>query len=78
MWASHFILLLIHLLQELPKAPATKVVVPVRYEMKGYNSLLGSHFDHYYLEYDDFSFDSPSAEVFKIPASEYVAAYGIF
>lgn len=61
--------------EELPKAPATKVVVPVRYEMKGYNSLLGSHFDHYYLEYDDFSFDSPSAEVFKIPANMTCTAF---
>ena len=25
--------------------------VPVHYEMKGFNSLLGSHYDHYFLTY---------------------------
>ncbi|XP_033231685.1 digestive cysteine proteinase 1 [Belonocnema kinseyi] len=40
--------------------------IPVRYEMRGFNSLLGSHYDHYYLEYEWYSFDTPSAEVFEI------------
>ena len=31
--------------------PKVKSPVPVHYEMKGFNSLLGSHFDHYYLTY---------------------------
>ena len=30
------------------------VAIPVHYEMKGYNTLLGSHYDHYYLSYHDF------------------------
>ncbi|XP_056636240.1 digestive cysteine proteinase 2-like [Diorhabda sublineata] len=28
--------------------------IPVKYDMKGYNTLLGSHYDHYYLEYDSY------------------------
>ena len=28
--------------------------VPVHYEMKGYNTLLGSHYDHYFVTYTDF------------------------
>ena len=28
------------------------MAVPIHYEMKGYNSLLGSHYDHYYLSYE--------------------------
>lgn len=32
--------------------PAARMPIPVRYEMKGYNSLLGSHYDHYYLDYN--------------------------
>ncbi|MCY5962414.1 hypothetical protein OV760_29050, partial [Salmonella enterica subsp. enterica serovar 1,4,[5],12:i:-] len=40
--------------------------VPVRYEMKGFNSLLGSHYDHYYLDYEDFSNESPSDDVFQV------------
>ncbi|KAL1115154.1 hypothetical protein AAG570_007185, partial [Ranatra chinensis] len=43
-----------------------KVAVPVKYEMKGYNSLLGSHYDHYYLTYDSFSVEKPEEKVFKI------------
>ena len=30
------------------------VAEPVHYEMKGYNTLLGSHYDHYYVRYKDF------------------------
>jgi hypothetical protein len=48
-----------------------KVPVPVRYEMKGYNSLLGSHYDHYYLEYEWYSIDTPSPDVFKVPDSKF-------
>jgi hypothetical protein len=34
--------------------------------MKGYNSLLGSHYDHYYLEYDDYDVDDIDPSVFNI------------
>lgn len=30
------------------------VAVPVHYEMKGFNTLFGSHYDHYYITYHDF------------------------
>ncbi|XP_012273561.1 digestive cysteine proteinase 1 [Orussus abietinus] len=46
--------------------PKVMEPIPVRYEMRGFNSLLGSHYDHYYLDYDWFSSDSPSPDVFKI------------
>ncbi|KAG8297009.1 hypothetical protein J6590_044662 [Homalodisca vitripennis] len=49
-----------------PKAPKVQIPIPVRYEMKGYNSLLGSHYDHYYLNYDEFSWDTPPADVFDV------------
>lgn len=47
------------------KSPMGKEPIPVRYEMRGFNSLLGSHYDHYYLEYEWYSFETPSADVFK-------------
>ena len=31
-----------------------KKPVPVRYEMLGYDLLLGSHYDKYYLEYENY------------------------
>ena len=31
--------------------PSLEIAIPVHYEMKGYNTLLGSHYDHYYLTY---------------------------
>lgn len=46
-----------------------KLAAPIRYEMKGYNSLLGSHFDHYYLEYEWFSAETPNPEVFGLHAN---------
>ena len=36
--------------------------VPVHYEMKGFNSLMGSHYDHYYLSYQNFSPEKPADE----------------
>ena len=33
---------------------------PVLYEMKGYDSLLGSHFDHYIVQYTTFVSATPS------------------
>ncbi|XP_054277059.1 digestive cysteine proteinase 1-like isoform X1 [Macrosteles quadrilineatus] len=49
-----------------PKAPKQQIPIPVRYEMKGFNSLLGSHYDHYYLNYEEFTWDSPPADVFIV------------
>ncbi|KZC04596.1 Counting factor associated protein D, partial [Dufourea novaeangliae] len=49
-----------------PRIPGLKEPIPVKYEMKGFNSLLGSHYDHYYLDYDWFSSEKPSSEVFEI------------
>lgn len=45
--------------------------IPVRYEMRGYNTLLGSHYDHYYLEYEWYSDESPDPNVFKIGKSKF-------
>ena len=38
--------------------------IPVFYEMKGFNTLLGSHYDHYYMEYTQFSTDKPDPKAF--------------
>lgn len=48
------------------KSPRVAIAVPVRYEMIGYNSLLGSHYDHYYINYEMFSWDAPDPEVFTV------------
>ena len=48
-----------------------QVTVPVRYEMKGFNSLLGSHYDHYYLDYTSFSAELPSEDVFTVDRGMY-------
>ena len=49
-----------------PRIPLLKEPIPVRYEMKGFNSLLGSHYDHYYLDYDWYSSETPSSDIFEI------------
>lgn len=46
-----------------------KEPIPIMYEMKGFNSLLGSHYDHYYLVYDWYSYETPSADVFNVEAN---------
>ncbi|KAK9890966.1 hypothetical protein WA026_013304 [Henosepilachna vigintioctopunctata] len=45
------------------------VPVPKKYEMKGYNTLLGSHYDHYYIVYTDFTDDVIPAATFQIDPS---------
>lgn len=53
-----------------PKYPATRQPIPVRYEMRGFNTLFGSHYDHYYMDFDDYSHDDIPAEVFEVPVDE--------
>jgi len=40
------------------------VLIPIHYEMRGYNTLLGSHYDHYYINYQHFSPEVPDSEIF--------------
>lgn len=39
--------------------------------MRGFNSLLGSHYDHYYLNYDSFDISDISPETFNVGDSKY-------
>lgn len=39
--------------------------------MKGYNSLLGSHYDHYYIDYTDYDIEDIDPTVFKVDESKY-------
>ncbi|XP_043647752.1 digestive cysteine proteinase 1 [Drosophila teissieri] len=52
-----------------PHYPSSRMPIPVRYEMRGYNTLLGSHYDHYYLDYDSYEHDDIPNEVFEIDDS---------
>ncbi|XP_039765865.1 digestive cysteine proteinase 2 [Pararge aegeria] len=45
------------------------IPIPIRYEMKGFNSLLGSHYDHYYIDYRDYDVDEIDQDVFRIDPS---------
>lgn len=40
--------------------------IPVKYEMRGFNSLLGSHYDHYYINYDFYTSKKPTDNVFEV------------
>ncbi|XP_072394536.1 digestive cysteine proteinase 2-like [Diabrotica undecimpunctata] len=40
--------------------------VPVKYDMKGYNSLLGSHYDHYYVTYHSYRIHKINPSVFEV------------
>jgi hypothetical protein len=49
-----------------PKYPSSLMPIPVKYDMKGYNTLLGSHIDHYYLTYDYYSHDDIPNDIFEV------------
>lgn len=46
--------------------PQAKYAIPIKYEMKGFNSLLGSHYDHYYLRYEDYNTETIDPAVFDV------------
>lgn len=52
------------------KKSGEKIAVPVMYEMKGFNSLFSSHYDHYYLDYNYFNNAPPDPSVFSLPNSK--------
>lgn len=64
--------------QKSPKTPKIQSPIPIRYEMKGFNSLLGSHFDHYYLNYDEFTWDNPSPDIFKVSNGTWLQLLSLF
>lgn len=41
------------------------VAIPKHYEMKGFNTLLGSHYDHYFLKYMNFDPTKPDPKIFS-------------
>ena len=43
---------------------------PVRYEMMGFDSLIGSHYDKYVLDYTMYNTDAVPASTFEPPKSE--------
>uniref|UniRef100_A0A2M3ZE63 Putative cathepsin l n=1 Tax=Anopheles braziliensis TaxID=58242 RepID=A0A2M3ZE63_9DIPT len=53
-----------------PKYPASRMPIPVRYEMKGYNTLLGSHYDHYYIDYESYDHQDIPEEVFEVKLTD--------
>ncbi|XP_048414110.1 digestive cysteine proteinase 2-like isoform X2 [Stegostoma tigrinum] len=49
---------------------STEGPIPVHYEMKGYNTLLGGHYDKYEIDYNKLKNDVDS-NVFKLPEAEH-------
>lgn len=47
-------------------------VRPVRYEMKGYDSLMASYYDNYVLEYISFEEWKPDLEKFELPKGKLI------
>lgn len=47
-------------------------LVPVRYQMMGYNTLLGSHYDKYEVDYNEFS-NKVDPKAFSLPEGVHLA-----
>jgi hypothetical protein len=52
-------------------------ITPVRYEMMGYDSLLGSHFDKYYVDYINFS-NTPVIPQFSMAMYDKIFIFFLF
>ena len=53
----------------------TYPVKPVHYEMLGFDSLLGSHYDKYEIDYVDYSDEMPPPGSFDIPEGLFFSFY---
>lgn len=49
--------------------------VPYHYEMMGFNTLLGSHYDKYIIDYSDYS-PRIESDIFKLPGGKYIKHVG--
>lgn len=54
---------------------ADGIGTPIHYEMMGYNTLLGSHYDKYLVDYKEFSTHVDS-KAFSLPQGLYIC-YGV-
>ena len=48
---------------------------PVHYEMMGYDTLFGSHYDQYEMDYMNYSDEAPPSSVFDIMEGLFVELY---
>ena len=53
----------------------TNPVKPIHYEMLGFDSLLGSHYDKYEVDYVDYSDEMPPPGSFDIPEGLFLSFY---
>ena len=53
-------------------ASVTESPDPVHYEMRGYDTLLGSHYDKYEIDYADYSPHAPPPDIFDIKGLFYL------
>lgn len=44
---------------------------PVRYEVKGWDNLIGAHYDHYHLDYDSYSNAAIPDDIFKVNEGDF-------
>lgn len=47
-----------------------QIPVPIKFVMKGVNTVFGSHYDHYWIEYETFSDEKPDPSVFQVTGIE--------
>lgn len=43
--------------------------------MRGYNTLLGSHYDHYHLDYDSYKHDDIPDDIFEVDQGDEILRY---
>ena len=58
-------------LQKSIKDPNVQIPVPITFIMKGMNTIFGSHFDHYWIDYGYFSDEKPDPSVFQITSKDF-------
>lgn len=46
--------------------------------MRGYNTLLGSHYDHYHLDYDSYKHDDIPDDIFEVDQGKSCSLFIMF
>lgn len=49
----------------------TRQAIPVRFEVQGWDNLIGAHYDHYHLDYNYYSNNEISDDIFEVNEGDF-------
>lgn len=54
---------------------STRKSIPVRFEVIGWDNLIGAHYDHYHMDYNYYSSDDIPDAIFEVNEGDFYSIY---